>query len=289
MKSSNVKLLFFTVSMLSALVLTNCSSGGGSSSSNQKQLQPGPQNLTATAGVQKVFLTWDPVANASLYNVYYSNSPLVTTTTGTLASSVTGTGYTHANLNFGAHHYLVTAMVTSVETAASNTASAGVNLVSFVTSSVGTGDLSTWPDAVSAGTATGLAAGDAVCQARAQAAGLTGTFKGWLSDDNNDAYCRMHGLSGRKSANCGQTALPAWAGPWVRMDGEPFAEVISKLTGSYAVLTPAKLDEMNHLAPYEYWTGTNIYGESSTDTCTGWTDSSSVGYGREGSREGISN
>jgi len=53
----------------------------------------------------------------------------------------------------------------------------------FVTSVKGNGDLSSWPDA---GGRTGIEAGDAICSARADAAGLSGTFAAWLSDTDND-------------------------------------------------------------------------------------------------------
>ena len=64
----------------------------------------------------------------------------------------------------------------------------------FVTSVAGSGELSSWDDA---GTLTGVAAGDAICQARATAAALPNpaTYRAWLSDDTDDAYCRLHGLS----------------------------------------------------------------------------------------------
>ena len=83
----------------------------------------------------------------------------------------------------------------------------GGNWVTFVTSVTGKGDLECWPDA---GMATGLAAGDAICQARATAAGLANpsNFVAWISDMNDDAYCRVHNFSGTKAANCGQLELP---------------------------------------------------------------------------------
>ena len=70
------------------------------------------------------------------------------------------------------------------------------NKVVFVTSVNGSGDLGSWPGA---GGNTGLAAGDAIWQARADAAGLTGTFKAWLSDSSTDAkgaYCPLAPGSG---------------------------------------------------------------------------------------------
>jgi hypothetical protein len=94
-----------------------------------------------------------------------------------------------------------------------------------------------------------------------------------MSDSQDDAYCRMHGLKGKKAANCGQAALPSSAGPWVRTDGEPFAEVISKLTGSATVLTPARYDENGVETAYQwYYTGTDETGESiPAKVCSDWT------------------
>ena len=57
----------------------------------------------------------------------------------------------------------------------------------FVTSVSGTDDLGSWPDA---GAATGLAAGNAICRARATAAALpnANTYRAWLSSDTTDTY-----------------------------------------------------------------------------------------------------
>jgi hypothetical protein len=92
----------------------------------------------------------------------------------------------------------------------------------FVTSVSGTGNLHSWPDA---GGQSGVAAGDAICQARAAAGGLSnpGLYVAWLSDGTTDAYCHLHNLTGTKAANCGQGTLPAAAGPWLRTDGKPWA------------------------------------------------------------------
>ena len=64
--------------------------------------------------------------------------------------------------------------------------------IAFVTSAMGNGNLSTWPDAVTAG-ASGIDAGDAICRKRAELAGLANpqNFVAWLSDANSDAYCRL--------------------------------------------------------------------------------------------------
>ena len=150
----------------------------------------------------------------------------------------------------------------------------------FVTSVSGTGNLSTWSDA---GGQTGLAAGDAICGARAEAAGLTGNFVAWLSDDSDDAYCRVHNLTGKKSNNCGLSALPVTAGPWLRMDGFPFSETIDILTSFNSFnITPVLYDENNQKKYTSYFTGTSYNGIQRTENCDNWTIASGAlgGFGR---------
>ena len=153
--------------------------------------------------------------------------------------------------------------------------------VAFVTSVTGNANLSTWPDA--AGNV-GLSAGDAICQARAAAADLPNpaNFVAWLSDENDDAYCRIHGLTGKRSANCGQATLPAAAGPWVRTDGFPFAAPITELLDNGKVFTPVRFDELGvpvaagSLLTDEHFTGTSRDGslvllQDIPATCGNWT------------------
>ena len=152
---------------------------------------------------------------------------------------------------------------------------ANTNSIVFLTSVSGVGDLSTWPDA---GGAIGLAAGDNICQTRANAAGLTGTFVAWLSDVNNDAYCRVSGLLGLVANNCDQSVLPGNAGPWVRTDGYPFSGSIDRLVTDNQVFTPIRLDETGTFVPYAqplYFyagTSTNGVGSGTSNNCGGWTD-----------------
>lgn len=150
----------------------------------------------------------------------------------------------------------------------------------FATSVAGTGNLSSWTDA---GGNTEIAAGDAVCQARAAAAGLSGTYRAWLSDNTTDAYCHIQGYDGYKvSANCGQTTLPTAAGPWIRTDGNPFADTIDKLINNNQVFTPVRYDENGALIANLYYTGTDIHGTYGGLNCNNWTDGTvgaSAGYG----------
>jgi hypothetical protein len=146
-------------------------------------------------------------------------------------------------------------------------------LIAFATSAQGTGDLSTWTDA---GSAIGVAAGDNICQTAATTAGLSGTFKAWLSDNTTDAYCHVQGYTGKKSANCGQSTLPVAAGPWVRThDGYPFAPTIDNLVNNNQVFVPVAYDESGTLlfAFTFYYTGTKANGTVDTYTCTNWTSS----------------
>jgi len=153
----------------------------------------------------------------------------------------------------------------------------------FVTSVQGNGNLGSWADA---GGKTGIDAGDAICQARANAAGLTGTFKAWLSDDNNDAYCRIHNLTGKKSANCGQATLPVAAGPWVRTDGFPFGASIDKLLDDGIVYAPARTNEYGQLVEAWFFSNTSPDGTPGSNLfqspCSNWTSNSgeqNVGLG----------
>ncbi|MEO8672890.1 MAG: hypothetical protein ABI411_16340 [Tahibacter sp.] len=87
----------------------------------------------------------------------------------------------------------------------------------FMTSVSGSGNLSTWPDAHGQ---TGLQAADEICRTRAAAGQLADAaeYVALLSDASDDAYCRVHGLSGKRSAQCNVPTLPIGAGPWYRLD-----------------------------------------------------------------------
>lgn len=148
--------------------------------------------------------------------------------------------------------------------------------VAFVTSVTGNGNLSTWANA---GGHTGLAAGDAICQARAQAAnlGTPANFVAWLSDSNNDAYCRVHGFTGKKANNCGQANLPTGAGPWVRPDNYPFGATLDQMIESGIVYSPMRVTENGQVPTDKYFTGSaadgSVWGPFSPP-CNNWTSSS---------------
>ena len=177
----------------------------------------------------------------------------------------------------------MTFTLSSCSSGGSDTPASPAPLKVFVTSVYGNGDLSGWADA---GGAHGVVAGDAVCQARATAAGLSGTYKAWLSDSTTDAYCHIQGYDGHTiSDNCGQGTLPVAAGPWVRTDGYPFADTIDKLINNHQVYAPVRYNETGALVTSgDYFTGTSIDGTGGS-TCDGWTNGLS-GSATTGSRDG---
>ncbi len=147
----------------------------------------------------------------------------------------------------------------------------------FVTSTSGPGQLQSWAPP---GSPNGIGAGDAICQERAQSAGLAdpGAYRAWLSNLQDDAYCRVAGFSGRKVNLCGQAMLPD-AGPWVRTDGKPFSADLVDLTAALGGVTywPALVDETGATVPgvIGIFTGTLADGTSyDNHDCSDFTSSS---------------
>lgn len=138
----------------------------------------------------------------------------------------------------------------------------GGSCLVFVTSTTHTGNLG------------GLAGADAICQARADAAGLGGTFRAWLSDSTTAARDRL-----------------TRAGvPYVRVDGVQVAANFADLTDG-ALMQPILLTEGGAVDPQgAVWTGTTPAGELSVATCLDWrsgggADGGVIGESFERSRE----
>jgi hypothetical protein len=147
----------------------------------------------------------------------------------------------------------------------------------FVTSVSGTGDLGSWPDA---GSATGLAAGNAICRARATAAGLpnANTYRAWLSTESTDAYCHLRGQTGEKGACVG--ASPLATGPWYLVNGiTNFTGTLDELVSNDPeIYRPVHQDEFGNDLPEDidlrtYWTGTGTDGRQFNNGsfhCSNW-------------------
>jgi hypothetical protein len=112
----------------------------------------------------------------------------------------------------------------------------------------------------------GLAGADTKCQSAASAAGLTGTFKAWLSDSSTSASARL----------AHSTA------PYVLVDGTVVAASWTALTSgtlAHAINTTETGKVLGTGA--EAWTATKLDGSSySTDPgdfCNDWTNASDAG------------
>ncbi len=89
-----------------------------------------PTNLLAVSGSNQIVLTWDFVATATSYNLYWSTMPNVTPENGIKIANVVSP-YTHSNLTEGeTYYYVVTAEDGSVESVPSNQSSATLMPVS---------------------------------------------------------------------------------------------------------------------------------------------------------------
>ena len=156
------------------------------------------------------------------------------------------------------------------------------NRVAFVTSATGNANLSSWPEAGKG--LMGADAADSICVSLATSAklGNPNIFKAWLSTSVDDAYCRVHNLTGEKGSNCGEVELPVAAGPWVRTDGVAAGAFIDQLLSpGNKIYVPLLTDETGSVVANDQraYTSTDADGVERTDTCSDWTDGVS-GFGR---------
>jgi hypothetical protein len=109
----------------------------------------------------------------------------------------------------------------------------------------------------------GLSGADSACQTLAQAAGLTGTFKAWLSDSTTDAASR----------------LTHWPTPYVRTDSMQVASnwtqlVSGSLTNAIDLTETKGTPPTGSIAANAVWTNTNGSGTKfSTTDCGDWKQS----------------
>jgi hypothetical protein len=99
-------------------VVTAVESAGESSPSSQvnaipaPSAQAGPIGVTATAGNAQITISWMPVAGAISYNLYWSTTSGVTTSSGTKIAGITSP-YTHTGLTNGTTYYYVVTVITA--------------------------------------------------------------------------------------------------------------------------------------------------------------------------------
>ena len=112
--------------------------------------------------------------------------------------------------------------------------------------------------------ARGIAAGDLICNLRAKAAGLGGTWVAWLSSSTADAIDRVTSL-----------------GPWRTLDNKVAFEQRAQLYGE--PLVPLNRDERGVIVgDARIWTGTRAGGMRSVETCDDWLSTANRGrYGHD--------
>ncbi len=99
----------------------------------------------------------------------------------------------------------------------------------------------------------GLNGADTICQGLASAAGLSGTFKAWLSDSTGSPSTRFTQAST----------------PYVRIDGAQIADSWADLTDG-TLDNPLNLDENGVGVRTQTWTGTETDGTALTNHCNNW-------------------
>ena len=104
----------------------------------------------------------------------------------------------------------------------------------------------------------GLSGADALCQTAASNAGLTGSWKSWLSDSTTDAKDRLTDV-----------------GPWFLLDGTKIANNLADLLDG-SINATISIDELGVFHPQgepniEAWTATDCNGFGTVDHCSDWT------------------
>lgn len=128
-------------------VVTTVSAGGESAVSTEVSAAPvqspppgAPTNVSASSGVHQVTVSWDAVAGATSYNIYYSTTTGVTKTTGTKISGLTASPEIVTGLTNGTTYYfVVTAQNDDGESVESTQVSAAPSLLPALSAPSGVG------------------------------------------------------------------------------------------------------------------------------------------------------
>jgi hypothetical protein len=146
----------------------------------------------------------------------------------------------------------------------------------FISSHSGNGDLRTWMTEA-ASLSKGRDAGDLVCQSEADAAGLKGVFRAWLSSsqgkDAYDAACRALGRTGKWDQHCGLASAPSDEAPLIDQGGLPLVNGASGMAAR-EWLSPIRYHADGSLVSSgNVWTGSFADGRATTNNCNGYSES----------------
>jgi PKD repeat protein len=111
----------------------------------------------------------------------------------------------------------------------------------------------------------GPADADAICQERATAAGLPGTWTAWLSDDNTDAIDRIP----EPGPDGNYQLVGSGPRPWP--ETPIVADDLADLTDGL-LNAPINVDEYGEDIVTQVWTGTQPDGTRTVSNCSNWTN-----------------
>jgi len=129
-----------TASTAYYVIVTAVNSAGESSASAQASattnpppvvIPAAPAGVTATGGTQQVSIAWSAVSGATSYNMYYSTTSGVTTANGTKIAGATSPYVKTGLLDSTAYYFIVTAVNSAGESAASAQATATTSAPAF--------------------------------------------------------------------------------------------------------------------------------------------------------------
>ena len=120
------KHLYLMIFIWLLLIFTVTACGGGGGDSSPEAVPGAPTGVTAVAGAGQARVSWDNVAGATSYNLYYSQTPGVTKSTGIEIQNVTSPRVVTPLNNGTTYFFVVTAVNGTGESAESNEDSAAL-------------------------------------------------------------------------------------------------------------------------------------------------------------------
>ncbi len=122
----------------------------------------------------------------------------------------------------------------------------------------------------------GIAAADCACKIQAGAAGLANSnrFIAWLSDNSNDALCRVQGFSG---SACSVNSSSAW----YNVKGDLVAAGLADFT-SGSLKAGVQYTETGGISASSVFTATTGAGIKSGSNCLNWTSLSGIDFSTVG-------
>ncbi len=222
-----------------------------------------PQNFAAISGKQKIVLNWTAPSNnggssITNYEIYRGASSGGETLLAEVGSVLT---YTDSGLANGSTYYYKVAAKNIIGIGTQSSESSATTLTEwrriFVTSTSYSGNLG------------GLSGADSLCQTRANAVSLGGTWKAWLSDETTNASDRLYH----------DTVA------YVNMNNDKVANNWTDLTDG-SLTSAIQYNESGVSTAGQAWTGSYSDGTKYfSQDCTAWT--STTGTGGDAGLSGI--